>query len=70
VSADRIYIPTDGAHILVEKGTPKAHIADLERRGEIVKTMSFSGTAIQMLRLDRSRPQAAADPRKHGLAIY
>lgn len=69
VAADRIYIPTEGAHMMVEKGTPKAHIEDLERRGEVVTTVTFSGTAIQMLRLDRPRAQASADPRKHGLGL-
>lgn len=69
VSADRIGIPTQGAHILVEKGTSDAHRADLARRGEIVGTMSFSTTSVQMLRLDGPRPRAAADPRKHGLSL-
>src|SRR5690606_27321681 len=70
VSADRIYIPTSGLHMLVEKGTTEAHIEDLRRRGELVGTMTFSGTAVQMLRLDGSTAKAAADPRKHGLALY
>jgi gamma-glutamyltranspeptidase/glutathione hydrolase len=69
VSAPRIYIPTKGAHIAVEKGTSEAHIKDLERRGEIVTEMRFNGTAIQMLRFDGERVEGAADPRKHGLAI-
>ncbi len=69
VSADRFYIPTSGPHIRVEKGTNAAHVADLERRGEVVAEMPFSGTAIQMLRFDGGKVRAAADPRKHGLAI-
>lgn len=69
VSAPRIYIPTDGRHLLVEAGTKKAHIEDLERRGEIVGSVKFNGSAIQMLRLDGDKPQAASDPRKHGVAV-
>ena len=69
VSDPRIYIPTQGAHIAVEKSASAAHIKDLERRGEIVTEMRFNGTAIQMLRFDGERVEGAADPRKHGLAI-
>ncbi len=69
VSAPRIYIPTDGRHVLVEQGTAKDHIADLEWRGEIVGPVKFNGSAIQMLRLDGESATAAADPRKHGRAI-
>ena len=42
-------------------------IADLEWRGEIVGTMPFKTTAVQMLRFDRGT-QAGGDPRKHGAA--
>ncbi len=68
VSADRFYIPTDGRHILVEKGTPEAHMKDLRRRGEIVGVMPYTGTAIQMLTFEDGRVRGGADPRKHGLA--
>lgn len=68
VSADRIYIPTNGAHVLVEKGTPEAHVQDLERRGEVVGVMPFAGTAIQMLSFEDGHVKGGADPRKHGLA--
>lgn len=69
VSAPRFFIPTDGAHIIVEEGTKKEHIEDLERRGEIVKTTKYRGTAIQMLRLGGEKAEAAADPRKYGRAL-
>ncbi len=69
VSAPRFYIPTDGRHMLVEAGTKKSHIEDLERRGEIVGPVRFNGSAIQMLRLDGDKAQAASDPRKHGVAL-
>ncbi len=65
----RIYIPTEGAFMLVEKGTPKKHIADLEWRGEIVDFMPFETTAVQMIRFDGPRVEAGADPRKHGTAL-
>lgn len=67
VAAPRIYIPTRGKTLLVEEGTSAEHIADLEWRGEIVGTMPFKTTAVQMLRFDRGT-QAGADPRKHGAA--
>ncbi len=69
VSAPRVYIPTDGQHMLVEASTSERHIEDLARRGEIVGQVRFNGSAIQMLRLDRGKPEAASDPRKHGVAI-
>lgn len=69
VSAPRFFIPTEGAHIVVEQGTTTEHIDDLKRRGEIVKTSKYRGTAIQMLRLDGEKAQAAADPRKYGRAL-
>ena len=68
VSADRIYIPTSNATVLVEKGTSEEHQDDLRRRGEIVGVMPFSGTAVQALRFDQGRVRGAADPRKSGEA--
>lgn len=68
VSEPRFSIPTDGAHIRVDVGTRTEHIADLERRGEVVTTMTSNGSAIQMLRLDGEKAEAAADPRKGGRA--
>jgi gamma-glutamyltranspeptidase/glutathione hydrolase len=68
VAADRVYIPTSGPFMLVELGTSATHIADLERRGEIVGTNKFTGSAVQLLRLDGRGARAASDPRKYGLA--
>lgn len=67
VAAPRIYIPTKGATLLVEEGTAPEHMDDLRWRGEIVGTMPFKTTAVQMLRFDAGT-MAAADPRKHGAA--
>jgi gamma-glutamyltranspeptidase/glutathione hydrolase len=69
VAEDRIYIPTKGAHIAVEKGTSTSHKQNLERRGEVVTEMRYSSTAIQMLRFENGQIQGAADPRKFGLAV-
>lgn len=69
VSERRFSIPTEGAHVRVDVGTSKEHIADLERRGEVVTKMTFNSSAIQMLRLDGEKPEAAADPRKGGRAF-
>lgn len=68
LEAPRFQMPMMNATILVPKGTPQAHIADLERRGEIVGEVRFEGTAVQMLRVDGENKRAAADPRKFGLA--
>lgn len=69
VAAPRFSIPTDGAHIRVAEGTSKDHIEDLERRGEVVETAKYDGSAIQMLRLGPDKAEAAADPRKGGIAL-
>jgi gamma-glutamyltranspeptidase/glutathione hydrolase len=69
VSADRIYIPTNGQHMLVEKGTKASHVSSLNRRGEIVGEMPFTTTAIQMLSFEGGKVRGAADPRKYGLAV-
>ena len=69
VADRRFYIPTKKAFILLEKGAPQALREDLERRGEIVGEMPFNGTAVQMIAVRGDRVLAAADPRKHGLAL-
>ncbi len=69
VAAKRFYIPTQGAHISLEKGAQMDHIRNLERRGEIVTTMKFTTSAVQMLRMDGGKMRGASDPRKHGLSL-
>lgn len=66
--AERFYVPSSRATILVEKGTPEEHVRDLEQRGEIVGVMPFNGTAVQALRFDGGTARGGADPRKHGEA--
>ena len=68
VRAPRFYVPTKGAYILLEKGAPQALVDDLEARGEIVGTMPFTGSAVQMIAIENGRKLPAADPRKHGSA--
>jgi gamma-glutamyltranspeptidase / glutathione hydrolase len=68
VSAPRFYIPTSQSSLLLDPGASKDHIQNLEERGEVVGTMPFLGTAIQLLKFKQGHIDAAADPRKHGLA--
>ncbi len=69
VSKPRIEVPTQGATIALPPETPAAHVADLEARGEIVGKIRFNGSAVQVVRFDGPRVEAAADPRKHGSAL-
>jgi len=69
VSDRRFYIPTENAYISLEKGAPKALVADLEQRGEIVGEVSYEGTAVQLVAVENGRVAAASDPRKHGQAL-
>lgn len=64
----RFYIPTRNAYIFLEKGAPKALAQDLESRGEIVATMPFMGSAVQMIAVENGKKLAASDPRKRGKA--
>ncbi|HXS17389.1 MAG TPA: gamma-glutamyltransferase, partial [Polyangiaceae bacterium] len=73
VSAPRIYIPTSQYSLMVEPNTASAHVQDLRERGEVVTTMPFLTSAIQLLKFSEATSgkiavDAAADPRKHGLA--
>jgi gamma-glutamyltranspeptidase/glutathione hydrolase len=69
VSARRFYVPSSGAYMLLEKGAHPALVENLERRGEIVGTMPFNGSAVQMIARDGNAWRAASDPRKHGTAM-
>lgn len=68
VSAPRIYIPTSKQSLLIDPGAKSEHITSLEERGEVVKTMPFLTTAVQLIKVKKGNVEAAADPRKHGLA--
>lgn len=68
VSAPRIYIPTSKESLLIDPGAKADHIISLEERGEVVKTMPFLTTAVQLIKIKDGQVEAAADPRKHGLA--
>lgn len=69
--APRFQIPLGGGDtIAVMADTSPAHMDDLRRRGELVKTIDFTTTAVQLITSDDGvRRQAAADPRKFGLAL-
>lgn len=64
----RFYVPTSGDSILLEKGAPEALVKDLKFRGEVVGTMRFTQSAVQMMSFDKGRVTAASDPRKGGTA--
>jgi gamma-glutamyltranspeptidase/glutathione hydrolase len=68
VKQRRFYIPTEGAYIWLERGAAPAQVADLERRGEIVGTMPFTKSAVQLIALENGLKVPASDPRKHGSA--
>jgi gamma-glutamyltranspeptidase len=68
VTAPRFQIPTSGAFLLLEPGSDRKLVEDLEWRGEIVGTARFLSSAVQMVTFDGARVLAASDPRKHGSA--
>ena len=68
VKQRRFYIPTEGAYIWLERGAARAHVADLERRGEIVGTVPYTASAVQLIAVENGLKVPAADPRKHGSA--
>ncbi len=69
VKAARFYVPTRRTSILLEPKVPSALHEDLKWRGEIVGTMPFMTSAVQMIAIDGQRKRAASDPRKHGSAV-
>lgn len=68
VSAPRFYIPTSNYSIMLDPGLRPEHVKSLEERGEVVTTMPFLTSAVQLLVFKDGQVDAAADPRKHGLA--
>lgn len=68
VKAPRFYIPTQSSSILLEKGAAQSLIDDLKWRGEVVGTMPFTSSGVQMIAFDKGRKLPASDPRKHGSA--
>lgn len=69
VKLPRFQIPTGGATILLEAGASQALRDDLAFRGEIVGTVRFTQSAVQMISLRNGQTEAASDPRKHGAAV-
>jgi gamma-glutamyltranspeptidase/glutathione hydrolase len=68
LDAPRFQIPPSGSTILLQEGARAEDIKDLERRGEIVGTVRFNGSAVQLLGSKGAIKTAAADPRKFGSA--
>jgi gamma-glutamyltranspeptidase len=68
VKQRRFYVPTEGAYIWLERGAAPPHVADLKRRGEIVGTVPYTKSAVQLIALEKGLKVPAADPRKHGSA--
>jgi gamma-glutamyltranspeptidase/glutathione hydrolase len=69
LDAPRIQIPTAAETIRVPVDTSAEHVADLERRGEIVGRINFTSTAVQMIAAEGTRKFAGADPRKGGFGL-
>lgn len=67
--APRFQIPMRDQTIAVTGGVTIEHINDLKARGELVATIDFTSTAVQMITDDGSQVNAAADPRKFGSAV-
>ncbi|MGC4090288.1 MAG: gamma-glutamyltransferase family protein [Polyangiaceae bacterium] len=64
----RIFMPLKNDTIWLEAGAPQALLDDLGFRGERVGKAPPFGTAVQVLARDDGLWQAAADPRKYGVA--
>jgi gamma-glutamyltranspeptidase/glutathione hydrolase len=65
----RFQVPSRGGSIALQDA-PKTHVADLERRGEVVDAVRFNFSAVQLLAIDeQGRKEPASDPRKHGHAM-
>lgn len=69
--APRFQVPVMGNTIsVIGDATTVEHIKDLERRGEIVGTIDFATTAVQMITVEADGTmRASADPRKFGKAV-
>ena len=68
VSAPRFYVPFKGATLMLDEGFPDKTWSSLRERGEVVRSVRFKTTGVQMVQIREGRADAAADPRKHGLA--
>jgi gamma-glutamyltranspeptidase / glutathione hydrolase len=69
--APRFQVPVMGNTIqVIGEATSVEHVNDLERRGEIVGTIDFATTAVQMITAEADGSlRAVADPRKFGKAM-
>lgn len=68
VAARRFYMVPRGPTMFIEAGAEPALLEDLAFRGEIVATMPFTTSAVQLVAQRPDGAHAAADPRKLGSA--
>jgi gamma-glutamyltranspeptidase / glutathione hydrolase len=68
VKTPRFYVVPNGPTILVEKGASPKLMEDLRFRGEVVATMPFTGSAVQMIAIENGKKLPASDDRKFGSA--
>lgn len=68
VDARRFYVIPRGPTMYIEAGAEPALLDDLAFRGEIVATMPFTTSAVQIVAQRTDGAHAAADPRKFGSA--
>ena len=67
VTQPRVYVPTRGDDTLwLDPGAPRALVADLTARGEVVGTTPFVSSAVQLIAIEQGRYLPVADPRKYG----
>jgi gamma-glutamyltranspeptidase len=66
VKDPRFYLGWRNSTLLVDPGAPATLAPDLAQRGEIVETMTFLTTGVQMVAGEPGSLEAAADPRKMG----
>lgn len=66
VSVPRFLLAYADVTLRVDTGFSPAVLADLAYRGELMKTLEYNPTAVQMVAIEPEGTLAAADPRKSG----
>jgi gamma-glutamyltranspeptidase/glutathione hydrolase len=68
VKGPRFYVVPNGPTILLEKGASPKLVEDLRFRGEVVATMPFTQSGVQMIAIENGKKLPASDQRKFGSA--
>jgi gamma-glutamyltranspeptidase len=68
VNDPRFYIGTRGPTLYLDPGMPATLAPDLTRRGELVETMKYLTSGVQIVAGEPGALEAASDPRKQGAA--